>query len=170
MSPIIESLLMVGVGALTSFGAAAYWFAKEARRNALNVQLQLNEKLTIRITELEKQSSLLSQTVLPMSTAFQTILIKELTHYHTPVMDALMKKVGPPYSLNDDEEERLIVALKERTEDLDDRISESERDAATMLPMLMKRVKAEAKALEGLTLVSLPTHVLEHKTETKTTE
>src|SRR5678815_4707353 len=85
---------------------------------------------------------------MPISTAFQAILIKELTHFHTPVMDALMSKIGPPFTLTAAEETELIAALEQRTQDMAAEISDSERDAAKILPLVMKRAKLEALALQ----------------------
>lgn len=96
-----------------------------------------------KIIELEKQLALIAASVVPISTAFQAILIKELTHMHTPVLDALLAKVGPPSSLTEDETEEMAQLLKERALDMGDQISSSERDAAIMLPMVIKRAKIE---------------------------
>lgn len=97
--------------------------------------------------ELERQIAVLGQQVLPISTAFQAILIKQLTHYHTPELDELLRKVGPPFTLNAAEERQLAKLLEERTRDVDGLIDSSERDAAKMLPMIMARVRAEHGAV-----------------------
>jgi hypothetical protein len=97
-----------------------------------------------RIVELEKQIALISASVIPISTAFQAILIKELTHMHTPRLDELLTKVGPPSTMTTGEEEEFYRLLREKVEDLDGLIPEAERDAATMLPLVMKRAKIEA--------------------------
>jgi hypothetical protein len=120
------------ISALITFLASRYWVLRSIR--------QKNEE---RMTEVEKQLALVKQSITPISAAFQAILIKELTHFHTPVMDALMVKVGPPYTLTDVEEKELIAALEVRMQEVGSLITESERDAAAMLPMVIKRVKAE---------------------------
>jgi len=105
------------------------------------------EKRERRISELERQLAVLNQVVVPISTAFQAILIKELTHMHTPEMDALLAKIGPPSTLTDAEEVELAEGLAQRAKDMGDQISESERDAALILPSVIKRAKAESVAL-----------------------
>jgi hypothetical protein len=101
-----------------------------------------------RLVALESQLALVNAAVVPISTAFQAILIKELTHFHTPEMDALLVKIGPPNVLTEDERDRLAVMLIERTEDLGSEISSSERDAAHILPAVMKRAQAEQDTLQ----------------------
>jgi hypothetical protein len=103
---------------------------------------KLSSLLTGRIMELERQMALVSQTSVPISAAFQSALIKDLTHFHTPEMDALMVRLGPPVILTDDEASRLEVLLCERTQNMGEEISDSERDAAAMLPLVMRRVKS----------------------------
>ena len=92
---------------------------------------------------------------IPISTAFQTVLVKQMTHYHTPEMDGLMKKIGPPNTLTEAEEHRLTILLKERTQDMGSEITPSERDAAAILPMVMKRARIEADTLAGAEALKL---------------
>lgn len=112
-------------------------------------------KLLERVADLEGKLALVNQAVIPISTAFQAILIKELTHYHTPEMDGLMTKIGPPNLLTPAEELRLAILLEERTRDMDVQISDSERDAALILPAVMKRARAEAEVLIGAEALKL---------------
>jgi hypothetical protein len=102
-----------------------------------------------RIVVLEKQSALLHSQVIPISAAFQAILIQELTHFHTPEMDELMRKLGPPITITEDEMARLVTLLEERERDLGEDVPQEERDAAHMLPMVMKRVHTD-KTRRGL--------------------
>src|SRR6185369_12062042 len=101
LQPILVPLFLVFVGSTVSFIASWYWFTKstriklaeqlaDARIKEADRLAAANEKLLARLTELEKQQSIMGQTILPISTAFQSILIKELTHLHTPVMDRLL--------------------------------------------------------------------------------
>jgi hypothetical protein len=126
-----------------SFVIAWYWFARNAKVDAAAKHDATIQKLMDRISELEKQQLLMGAAMAPLSTVFQARLIKELTHFHTPEMDALMAKMGPPYTLTVEEEGKLIQLLKQRQADMSNLISDSERDAALMLPLLMKRVKNE---------------------------
>jgi len=142
----INSVGLLLVGAALSFFAAWYWFHRSTNARAAEAAALENKALLARVAELERLNALVTQAVLPISAAFQAILIKELTHFHTPIMDALMVKLGPPLILTETEEQELVAALKKREHDMGDQISDAERDAARMLPMVMKRVKAEIDA------------------------
>ncbi len=122
-------------------GWLLYWLA-EKRRAARTIAAD-HEKALARIFDLEKQMALLNQAIVPISVAFQAILVKELTHAHTPEMDALMVKLGPPFTLSVVEAERLSILLRDRYEDQSEEIADSERDAAQMLPLVMKRILAD---------------------------
>jgi hypothetical protein len=149
---ILTSFGLMFAGSAVSFLFALYWFkrnqAAELAKQERLARATVDKEREDRLIALEKQLSLLGQAVMPISTAFQAILIKELTHFHTPVMDALLARVGPPSLLSDEEEGELAAALEQRTKDMGDRISDSERDAAKMLPLVMKRAKLEALALQ----------------------
>lgn len=131
-------------GAVLAFGGAHYWYGKAAKAHFDAETLDEKKKLMDRVTELEAQLRLVSQSMVPISTAFQAILVKELTHFHTPVMDALLVKLGPPFILTSEEEGQLLIKLAERAAEVGSLMTESERDAATILPMVIRRVKAEA--------------------------
>ena len=79
---------------------------------------------------------------IPISTAFQTVLVKQMTHYHTPALDELMAKMLAE-TLTDSDRAELILALKERELDMGMLIDDSERGAAKLLPLLMERVALE---------------------------
>jgi len=137
---LFNSIVLLVLSSAVTFAAAWFWFTKTARAKEQADTLR-------RVAELETQLKLVGQTILPLSAAFQAVLVKQLTHYHTPEMDALMVKLGPPYTLTPGEAARLGVLLEERTRDMGDLIDEAERDAARMLPMVMKRVASDV-ALE----------------------
>ena|SRR6266853_2819320 len=119
------------------------------------------EDIISRLLKLEMSLAVIDEKVIPISTALQAILVKELTHYHTPIMDELMTRIGPPSRLSDEEEELLALALFERTQDMGLLISSSERDAALILPAIMRRAKAECALLES---VKAQTYVLKFVT------
>lgn len=156
---LINSIAIVVLGAVLAFISALFWFVKnnamrkaerlvnDARDKADQLAKEKNE-LEDRVRDLELKFTAVNERVIPISAAFQAMLIKELTHFHTPEMDALMVKIGPPNVLTAEERDRLTVLLLERAKDMNGRISELERDAAVMLPMVMKRALAEAAALE----------------------
>jgi len=114
-----------------------------------------NKELSDRIRELETKLALVNQAVVPLNMAMQAMLIKELTHYHAPEMDVLMQNLGPPSTLSESEEARLAVLLDERTREMGPLISPSERDAAAILPVIIKRAKAEAEMLAGAEAMKL---------------
>lgn len=108
-------------------------------------KVKADDELKKRVAELEGQLLVVKEKVVPISAAFQAILIKELTHFHMPVMDKLLEKLGPPNTLTEAEEKKLALLLQQRSVDLNGRISDLEQDAAVMLPMVVKRVHAEMK-------------------------
>lgn len=144
---------MVSIGTLLLGALAGFGFSR------ITKALERRDKLTDRVTELEKQSALMDHTVTPLSVAFQKMLVDQLTHYHTPEMDALMVKLTD-LTLTAEEKARLLVMLEERTRDMGDLITPSERNAAAMLPMVMQRVEEEAELLKEktptLAVVAIP--------------
>lgn len=142
---LINSLLILVVGSSVTFLSTVFWFRVNAAVKEKDRLASENSKLMERVDVLENKISLVNQAVLPISAAFQAILIKELTHFHTPRMDELMRKIGPPSTLTDYEEDELATLLEERTRDMGDQISQSEREAAQMLPLVIKRAKREVE-------------------------
>jgi hypothetical protein len=108
---------------------------------------------------LREKIGILSLPVQQMSAAFQISLVRQLTHFHTPRLDALLAKLGPPFTLTESEQGELIAALKEREADMGALIDDSEREAAKMLPAVMRRVAVEmGQSMEmfDLILVAVP--------------
>lgn len=125
-----------------------------------------HKELVATVNELKNQLGLVSQVVTPINQAMQALLIRELTHARTPEMDALLAKLPPDGELTTEEFARLTILLKERIDALNGSIPESEREAAIILPYVIKRVKAEAadladKASEApqLKIVAVPAGV-----------
>jgi hypothetical protein len=137
------ALLSGGCGLLVTL----YFTTRKEAVTKAAVIAEGHEKMKDRVTELERTLAQVNAQVIPISTAFQAILIKELTHFHTPEMDALMVKIGPPNTLTPDEEKRLAALLVERTKDMGPEISDSERDAAAILPAVMKRSRIEQETI-----------------------
>lgn len=125
---------------------AKYRAAKKHCQQICDAATTERVSLTNRIAELEKSASVINQAVQPISVAFLGIIIKDLTHFHTPEMDALLLKLAPPISLSKAEINRLTVLLRQRMRQLGKTISPAERNAATMLPMVLKRVEAAMSA------------------------
>jgi len=144
---IFTSVALLLLGALLTFLATKYWKHRDAEDLAVRQKAAAHDAVVNRLVEVERQLALVGQAVLPISTAFQAILIKELTHMHTPRMDELLAKIGPPSTLTEKEETELADGLAQRAMDMGDMISASERDAALILPLVIKRAKAESAAL-----------------------
>lgn len=134
------------------FGCVVFhlWWSLRSAKKATISMTTAQESLMKRIEVVDRQLAMVGQAVMPISTAFQAILVKELTHFHTPEMDALLEKLGPPFILTEYEEARLLDMLLERERDMGDLITDSERDAAHIFPAVMRRARLEAQALGEL--------------------
>lgn len=152
---LLNQIGMIIFGALMSFVAAVYWWKRNTAVRLAAAIAEDHQLVLGRLQDLETKLALVNQAVVPISTAFQAILIKELTHFHTPEMDALMVKIGPPNTLTEEDAARLAVLLKERTEDMGDEITASERGAASILPEVMKRAIIEQTVLQNEELLRL---------------
>jgi hypothetical protein len=108
-----------------------------------------NRRLDLRVVDVEARLLFLSQAVVPIATSFQAALIKRLTHYHEPRTDELMERLGPPSTLTPEEEAELMDRLDKRSRDMGDLISEDERNAAKILPIVIQMAKAEAEVLRN---------------------
>ena len=144
---VLATLGTILFGAFLSFLVGLFWYRLNSARTSREKLQTEYAALMLRVDTLDKQLALVGHDVVPISAALQAMLIKELTHFHTPRMDLLMSKLGPPSALTDGEEAELLALLQEREADMGDLISDSERDAAHILPVIIKRAKAEALAL-----------------------
>jgi hypothetical protein len=162
--PKLVSFITVLITLAISQWFTWYWAHRKSATDTVEKEKTLQDvaqqRLIDRIVHLEIQQGSLQTTILPLSTAFQAILVKELTHFHTPEMDALLVKLGPPYNLTDEEEARLAELLVERANSLDGEIDESEKEAALILPYVMKRVKNDVRHLAKAELVIVPRTLL----------
>ena len=166
MSPaLINSIALLILGSLMAAFWTWFWRGRErtikrleAEKTAMREEkaaviakadklAEEHRALEEKVNALTAQLGLVSQVVTPINQAMQALLIRELTHYHTPELDALMAKLPPDGTLTIKEEERIAVLLKERADELNGSIPEHERDAAHILPFIIKRVKAEAQSI-----------------------
>jgi hypothetical protein len=160
--PLSQAALSAGLlllGAALTFAAARYWFLRNAAVAEAERIRGEHDRLVARVYELERDSAVVKAAVVPITTAFQALLVKELTHFHTPIMDALLVKVGPPNVLTPAEELQLAALLDERARDMALSIPDSEREAAHILPCVMRRAREEQVAVEKggvLAVVSVP--------------
>ncbi len=152
--PALNSVVLVIIAAALS-GIVTWIFAlrssakeeaKLARERREKTAVLIEEKhlrLVADVAEVKEKLLLLTAQVVPFNTAFQQILISQLTHSHTPELDALMTKIGPPITLTEEEEARMYRLLNERQADMGEEISQEEREAALILPYVMHRARAE---------------------------
>lgn len=128
-------------GVVSLLVGAILFYAAGRRAAALLIAAGHSDVLH-RLSIAETELAVLRQQVVPISAAFQAVLVQNLTHYHTPELDALMVKLAP-YTLTKEEFNRLITLLDERTRDMGPEISEEEREAAIILPYVIRRVRAD---------------------------
>jgi hypothetical protein len=151
MTQLFQSLGVAVVVAVLGFLAATYWWQKNAAVKEADRLAAISASQDRRIADMEGKILLLNQHVMPLSAAYQAFLIHKLTHFHTPVMDKLMVKLTDG-TISPEEKRDLIRALKERESDMGEAIDDAERDAARMLPMVMKQVEADAVAMHAAQL------------------
>jgi hypothetical protein len=88
---VLESIL---AGSLLFLGGA-YWRLQNKKEL---MQTKLEETATSvqdQLTALHTKVQHLEQTVQPLTEAMATVLVKSLTDFHNPEVDALLAKVGP---------------------------------------------------------------------------
>jgi hypothetical protein len=141
----INSVGIALVGSLLTFLTGWFWRSRNAAVKRAEVLAEKHDAVLARLQELETKERITSQALTPIITAFQGILIKQLTHDEKPEMDLLMVKVGPPDVLTPGEYGRLMTLLHERTTDMGVEITPSERDAAVILPVVMRMANEEQK-------------------------
>lgn len=154
----LGAIALLVIGAVITFGVQWALAKRTDRSRALEAAATELLKLRDRLAALEADNALLKKDVQPLSVAMQSWLVEKLTHFHTPIMDALLRKLGPPSTLTEAEEKELEAALVERAATLNGRIDDAEKDAAKMLPMVIRMVKAEIQTAQPDTLqiVSTP--------------
>lgn len=138
--------ILISAGLILLSAAVGYYFAR--KKSGKDTEKSDDRDLLERVTELEKQLGIVGSQVAPFNVAFQSMLVKQLTHAHTPENDRLLAKLGAvnvPPTITDEEEAKLKVALQAIVDD--PTIPADERDAAEMLPIQIRRVKREAREL-----------------------
>lgn len=148
----INSGALTLLAACLTFVASLYWFKRKE-----------HAALVKRVGDLEMQLASVSSQVVPISAAFQAMIVRDLTHAHTPELDELMSKIGPPSLLDDAQQARMLALLDERMNNLGALVPESEREKARILPFVMKMAQDEARALlhpAVVQFVAVPSDVL----------
>ena len=171
MDPTVKAILLMFLGALIGSGVA-FFFARLGKRSDNRTAAEIREaeeakeaveearKATVerekRLVQLESEMAVLKAQAVPINAAFLAMSIAKLTHLHTPRLDELMKKVGPPSVLTPAEESELAEGLAARMKDMSSEIDDEERIRAEILPSLIKLEKIEAlKNTESPTLETM---------------
>jgi H+/gluconate symporter-like permease len=154
----LKSVLIAVLTAALLFLGAAYWRKSGQQDKADEAEELRKRSVSDRLQELEANMRMLGIAVQPITAAMAAVLVKSLTHFHTPETDALLAKVGPPNVLTAIEEAHLVELLANRTRDMGSEFSDSERNAAKLLPLIIERTRIEDR--EGqqtyLALVGIP--------------
>lgn len=137
ISNIIYGIAMLVAGALVSYGFNRLGKNRDTKSADEKENLESAKKAVVKrdeqIQELQRQMAVLQAESIPVQAAFQAMLIAKLTHLHTPRVDELLKKLGPPVMISDEEMAELRAALEERIVAVDARIDKEERIAAKIL-------------------------------------
>lgn len=155
MNPWLIPIATVVVGSFLTLIVGLYFYYRRSRQDAAEKIADSTKELTEQVRDLERELEGIKANVKPFSVALQDVLTRRLTNFHTPILDALLQKVGPEMSVED--EELLREALLRRVDELNGHLEELERDAAIMLPMVMRWVRAEQGNTDGdLQVVLVP--------------
>jgi hypothetical protein len=144
---------LIGVtifGSFLTFLSVWFWHSRNAAVKRAEMIAEEHAMLIARVSELEARQRIDAEKISPIVTAFQSILIKQLTHAGKPEMDLLLVKVGPPNVLTDLEHARLMVMLDDRTRDMGIEITSAERDSAVIFPIVMKMTDVEQHTISGV--------------------
>src|ERR1700735_3579393 len=86
------------LAAALSFIGGSYWRGrarKDVTKDAAGAALLATaEDVQRQLNELQGKMALLGQAVQPITAAYSALLVKSLTHFHTPEIDKLLAKVG----------------------------------------------------------------------------
>ncbi len=145
MTPEFNTVALAFLTFALAFVSSLYFFNRNQVAGKAKLLAEEHDRLLARVAVLEGQLLLVNATVLPIATAFQQVLVRQLTHLHEPEADLLLAKID---TLTYEEHQRLAVILQDRYEKPDPLISESEREAAKILPYVNKRAKEEARVLK----------------------
>jgi len=158
VSPIIVNGIGILLTAALAFLGTMFW--RWRRRADLRIAANnvLLKALQDQLSAQQGQLLMLGTAVQPLTAAMASMLVKALTHYHSPETDALLAKVGPPNTLTMEEEKRLGKTMQERSVDMADVISPLERNAAQLLLLIVERNRLETGNSEELVpvLVGVP--------------
>lgn len=160
--PPLAQVLGYLMSAGLAFLAATYWSARSAKTEADKMIALATKVLTEKVAEQEATLRSLQAAVVPIEEAYKQAMIRLLTHVHTPELDDLMARID---DLDEGEQERMEVLLRERAEELKDDIPPHESLAARLLVGVVRFAKAAAELRAApdvespavMAVVSIPT-------------
>lgn len=155
LKALFAPFVMLVVTSGFTFVAANYWFHRKLKQEEAERKLEADAALRKQVEELEQKLAVITSSVQPLNAAYQAMLIAKLTHAHTPRLDELLTKLGPPITLTRNEQDEMVVALEQRMLDMSAEISESERAAAKILPLHLLLVEEEVEKTTELKIVSV---------------
>jgi hypothetical protein len=134
----------------------AYWRLRTAREDKAKALALTAEDVQKQLGEFRNQLQLLGQAVQPITAAMSAVLVKSLTHFHKPKVDALLAKVGPPCTLSLREEHDLACEMQTVMSDVS--IPDLERNSARLLLLIVERSRLEGANDKpaDLALVGIP--------------
>jgi hypothetical protein len=147
-------------GAVVGFFGTRYWRKRDRMQKMIDRRAASSALTLDKVLELESQLAQLKLTVTPITDAMQQLLIKKLTHFHTPILDALMQRALSGI-ITPEENAKMERLLVEREKELDTEVNEYERICARILPDVIRLVilshdeETDPAALQ-LLVVSVP--------------
>ncbi len=127
------------------FSAALVFVATWFWRYRSRVEKERDEAAEWR-SEMELKIAVLGTQMMPLWSAVQSQIAKDLTHPHPQfrVMDSLLRKLES-LTITHDERRQLSVLLDERIVSTDPAVSDAERESAKLMKGVMAKVLVEAE-------------------------
>jgi len=131
-----------------------WWVDRRSRHSEKSVDFKEASaaKNEDRIRVLEQQIIIMQTQVSPLWASVQARISSDLHHpdpqFHE--MDLLLEKLDN-LTINANERARLIILLGERAISTDPLVTQKQRDSASIMVIIMKKVVAEAKAMNEIT-------------------
>ena len=139
----VNSAAIALLGIVATAGVTFIFTQRSNARQDKEDRAEEHRELLQEVAGLKERLATVDAQIVPISTAFTQVLVAKLTHLHTPELDGLLAKIGPPFTLSSEEEARMYVLLRRRQIEVDDLIPEDERDAAKIFPVVLRMARAE---------------------------
>jgi hypothetical protein len=148
----VKTIAIAVLAAALIFLGAAYWRSESKRDEKKAADVKTADDIKAQLADLQSKMLMLGVAVQPFTAAYAAMLVKSLTHARFPDADALLAKVGPPNTLSRREEVLLVDIMESRTKDADSEISDLERNAAQLLPLIIERSRLEGADMKHMDL------------------